>query len=472
MRNKMKSYGIGACLLLLLALLPTSCIKDDYAAREKASVTMTFTTRAQSASPLADGSNALLDNEQMKTLRVIVARTATQEVLYNVKYTTFDVGDNGQLYKTITFSELTINQEGEDFDFYAIANEEAFGSLPDGKNINLTEQKSRVLTNDFNTPVLSQLPQAVYKKIHVAPQENNAATMQLMFPVAKVNLSFINTTGSEQTISNISLHKQTPNRAKLFYDGNMPGGVSLNRAIGFDNVTLSAAEENTKAGVRYVYPGETGMQYVLTAQWNNKEYTLPLTIGNEVLTNLARGMQYDVTVTLKGGGLTVSCNVLDWDDLSHEVQLSDKGEFEITIVNVQPFSWGDNNENKAIATQFGEGAGADDRYATLTLRMTSPKGVTWQAHLDNPDFEFVGESEGVGGDKEVTLKIRPVKTYDAQVRSVTHLYVTIGTKPNEKALFVSEDYRNELCTDNGTDIPIVQVSPAEGDGVWRPTTNP
>lgn len=470
MRNTMKSYGIGVCLLLLSALLPVSCIQDDYTAGEKASVTMTFTTRTQGASPLADGSSALLANEQMKTLRVIVARTATQEVLYNVKYTTFDVGDNGQLYKTITFSELTTSQDGEDFDFYAIANEEALGGLPDGKNISMTELKSRVLTNDFNSPVLSQLPQAAYKKIHVAPQENNAATMQLMFPVAKVNLSFINTTGSEQTISNIGLHQRTPDRANLFYDGNMPANVSLSKAIGFDDVVLSATEENTAAGVRYVYPGETGEHNVLTAQWNNKKYTLPLTVDNKVLTNLARGMQYDVTVTLKGGGLTVSCNVLDWDDLSHEILLSDKGEFAITIVNALPFSWGDNN--KAIATQFGEGAGADDRYATLTLRMTSPKGVIWRAHLDNPDFEFVGESEGVGGGQEVTLKIRPVKTYDAQVRSVTRLYVTIGTKPNEKALFVSQEYRNELCTDNGTDIPIVQVSSAEGDGVWRPTINP
>lgn len=469
MRDKIINYTLGVSLLLLLVLLPTSCAKEDNMG-EKASVTMTFFTRAQSADASVDGGISLLDNEQMKTLRVIVARKSN-EILFNVNYSI----DKDETSKKIIFSELTTNKEGEKFDFYAIANESAFldaNESLDGKEINLENLKSRVLNKDFNNPPLSLLPQAVYQEIEVKPGENNEASMQLLFPVAKINLSFINTTGSKQTISNISLHKLTPDRAKLFYDSNMPGDVSLNRAIGFDDVTLSAAEENTTAGVRYVYPGETGVQYVLTAQWNNKEYTLPLTIGNNVLTNLVRGMQYDVTVTLKGGGLTVSCNVLDWDDLSHEVQLSDRGEFDIKPVNIQRFSWGDNNENEAIATQFGEGAGADDRYATLTLCMTSPKGVIWQAHLDNPDFEFVGESKGVGGDKEVTLKIRPVKTYDAQVRSVTHLYVTIGTKPNEKALFVSEDYRNELCTDNGTDIPIVQVSPAEGDGLWRPTTNP
>lgn len=471
----MKSYGIGVCLLLLSVLLPTSCIKDDYAAGENASVTMTFTTRVGSDTQVSG--DELATNERMQTLRVIVARTSTKEVLYNVKYDKFYKGENGQFYKTITFSELTTNKNGEKFDFYAIANEEAFldaGESLEGKGINLTKLKARVINKNFNSPALSQLPQAAYQEIEVKPGENNEATMQLLFPVAKIKLSFVNTTGSEQNISDVKLQNGTPDGAKLFYDGNMPEGVSMKKNINFDNFNLAAAGENPSR-VRYVYPGVTNQDYVITAQWNGKDYTLPLKVNDQVLTNLARGKQYNVTITLKGGALTVSCEVQDWDDISHEVQLSDKGEFEVGVVNARSFSWDD---KKAIATQYGEGAGADDRYATLTLRMTTPLGVIWQAHLDNPAFEFVGESAGVGvgtdaGDEEgvVTLKIRPVNTYDAtQERRTANLYVTLGTKPNEQAMFVLDsELRNTLCTSDGVQIPIVQVSSAEGDNIWNST---
>lgn len=473
MRNIMKSYGIGVCLLLLSVLLPTSCIKDDYAAGENASVTMTFTTRAQSADPSVDGSVPLLDNEQMERLRVIVARKSG-EILFNVKYGI----DVNETFKKITFSELTTNKDGEKFDFYAIANEEAFlntGESLEGKGINLTELKARVINKNFNSPALSQLPQAAYQEIEVKPSENNEATMQLLFPVAKINLSFVNTTGSEQNISEVKLQNGTPDGAKLFYDGNMPTGVNqTGMNINFDDFDLAAAGENPSR-VRYVYPGETNQDYVITAKWNGKDYTLPLEIDNKKLTNLARGSQYNVTITLKGGGLTVSCEVQPWEDTSHEIQLSDKGEFEVDMVNAHSFSW---DEGKAIATQYGEGAGADDRYATLTLRMTTPLGVIWQAHLDNPAFEFVGESAGVGvgtdagGEKGVvTLKIRPVNTYDAtQERRTANLYVTLGTKPNEKALFVDQTLWERLCTSDGVNIPIVQVSSTEGDNIWSQTT--
>lgn len=472
MRNKMKGYGIGVCLLLLSVLLPVSCIKDDYAAGEKTSVTMTFATRAQSADLSVDGSVPLLDNEQMKTLRVIVARKSN-EILFNVKYAI----EENETFKKITFSELTTNKEGEKFDFYAIANEEAFlntGESLEGKGINLTELKTRVLSNDFNSPALSQLPQAAYQEIEVKPGENNEATMQLLFPVAKINLSFVNTTGSEQNVSDVKLQNGTPDGAKLFYDGNMPSSVGpTGMNVNFDNFVLTVAGENSSC-VRYVYPGETNQQYVIVAKWNGKDYTLPLKVNDNVLTNLARGKQYNVTITLKGGGLTVSCKVQDWEDTSHEVQLSDKGEFEVGVVNARSFEW---DGKKAIATQYGEGAGADDRYATLTLRMTTPLGVTWQAHLDNPAFEFVGESAGVGvgenpGDEEgvVTLKIRPVNTYDAtQERRTGNLYVTLGTKPNEHALFVDQMLWEGLCTSDGVNIPIVQVSSAEGDNIWNST---
>lgn len=457
-----------ACLLLL-ALLPASCIKDDYAARDKATVTMTFTTRASSNA--TQGENPLLENEQMKTLRVIVARKGG-EILYNVKY---DI-EPDETQKVIRFSELTVNKNGETFDFYAIANEEALtGVSLDGTDIDLGHLKSHSVAEDFNP--FKQLPQAVYQVIEVKPQENNTATMQLQFPVAKINLSFVNTTESEQGISEVKLVSGTPDKAKLFYDGNMPVGVDVTKkTITFDDFTIPATGASKPASsVRYVYPGETNNSYTITAKWNGQDYTLPLVVDgtDKPLTNLARDKQYNVTITLKGGGLTVSCVVQPWEDKSHEVQLSDKGTFEIGILNAKEFSWGSDG-GKAVATQYGEGAGADDRYFTLTLRMTTPEGVKWQAHLDNPDFEFVGESEGVGvgenpGENEgvVTLKVRPVHTYTEGVRRTANLFVTLGTKPNEHALFIADDKLwPELCTEDGVNIPIVQVSSTEGDQIW------
>lgn len=464
----MKYTGIAVVCLLLLALLPASCIMDDYAPKGTASVTMTFTTRATSNA--GQDESSLLDKEQMKTLRVIVARKS-DEILYNVKY---DINPE-ETQKVIRFSELTVNETGEKFDFYAIANEAALGNgvSLEGTNINLVELKSHIVDVDFNP--LNLLPQAKYQEIEVKPQKGNEAAMQLRFPVAKVNLSFVNTTESEQKISEVKLLYGTPDKAKLFYDGNMPADVNVTgKSITFDDFDISATGACIPASsVRYVYPGETNKPYTISAQWNGKEYTLPLVLADDTLTNLERDKQYNVTITLKGGGLTVSCKVQPWEDKSHEVQLSDKGTFEIGILNAKEFSWSSDG-GKAVATQYGEGAGADDRYFTLTLRMTTPEGVKWQAHLDNPDFEFVGESEGVGvgenpGGNEgvVTLKVRPVHTYTEGVRRTANLFVTLGTKPNEHALFIADDKLwPELCTEDGVNIPIVQVSSTEGDQIW------
>ena len=60
MKKILKKYSLAATLMAILCLLPASCITDDApAATEKATVTMTFTTRAETddISPMAPANN-------------------------------------------------------------------------------------------------------------------------------------------------------------------------------------------------------------------------------------------------------------------------------------------------------------------------------------------------------------------------------------------------------------------------------
>lgn len=77
MKKNFGKYGLQVLFLLASALFPVSCITEDYPEGEKASVTMTFTARA----PEVSSSGALLNNEQMQNLRVIVARGGTNDIL-------------------------------------------------------------------------------------------------------------------------------------------------------------------------------------------------------------------------------------------------------------------------------------------------------------------------------------------------------------------------------------------------------
>ena len=84
MKKILKKYSLAATLMAILCLLPASCITDDVpAATKKSTVTMTVTTRA-----VTDDTNgsSLLDNEQMRTLHVIMVRSSDSEVILNERY--------------------------------------------------------------------------------------------------------------------------------------------------------------------------------------------------------------------------------------------------------------------------------------------------------------------------------------------------------------------------------------------------
>ena len=471
-------YGSWVTLcLLLLALLPASCIQDEYGAKGTATVTMTFTTRAIS-NPTTRAVGDLLENEQMRTLRVIVARESG-EILYNVKY---DIAEN-ETSKTITFSELTVNERGEKFKFYAIANEEGFlksGESLEGTSVNLTGLYNRVLSGGF--AMGATLPQTGYKEITVTPQKNGIQqeTMKLDFPAGKIQLTFVNETGKEVTLTNVKVPSVAPNQAYLFYHGNTPTGTTLAGDVDFGGITVSSGTESAPTSYSeylYIYPGAAGEgKYKLTATWGDKNFEelLKTTNAPNGISSIPRNSLVNIVVTLKsGGGFGVKCEVKDWEDVSYDYTLSDAGQFIITEPNAKGFAY--DTDKMAIATQYSTESGASSRQATFTVEMKAPVGVRWIAHLTNAqDFEFVTDenhaAEGVGGSSPVTLLIRPTKSFDATgERPYTELYVTLGTAPDNKQRFVEP---GEYCSSDGTSISIVQVSATEGDALWGTSVEP
>lgn len=479
MKKLTKKYSVQlAGLLLLLTLLPVSCIKDDYAPKGTATVTMTFTTRAISNSTTR-ATGDLLDNEQMKTLRVIVVRSINSKILYNLKYEI----QPQETQKTITFSELTVNEKGEKFKFYAIANEDGFLSEDeslDGTSVNLTGLYDKVLTGGFAKD--ATLPQVGYREIEVKPQTSGIQHegMKLDFPAGKIQLTFVNETGKEVNLTNVKVPSVAPNQAYLFYHGRTPAGTTLTGHVNFGSITVPSGTESDPASCsdyRYIYPGAAGVgNYKLTADWNgNRNEELLKTKDEENgISSISRNRLVNIVVTLKsGGGFGVKCKVKEWEDMSYDYTLSDAGEFTITEPNAKVFTY--DTDKTAIATQYSTESGASSRQATFTVEMTTPVGVRWMAHLTNAqDFEFVTDenhaAEGVGGSSPVTLLIRPTKSFDATgERPYTELYVTLGTAPDNKQKFVDP---GDYCSSDGTSIPIVQVSATEGDALWGTSVEP
>lgn len=295
MKTKLSTYSIRVCILLLLALLPLSCIKDDSVSKETATVTMTFSTRAINSS--VSSADDLEENEHMRTLRVIVARE-NGEILYNVKY---DI-DKDETSKIIKFSEMTVNAEGETFDFYAIANENGVGytekswdnvTIADLKSMNL---QSGFLTNANDASKNTMIPQTSYRQIKVMPQSGGGIqteNMTLDFAVAKVRLTIHNTSAGDQYVNDIKLSGLNMASTPLF------AGESLSTEnqgkLSLGNMTVPAG----KSATVYAYFFENmESNYILSASWNGTK-TLDITHAVDPnITQISRGTALNINITL------------------------------------------------------------------------------------------------------------------------------------------------------------------------------
>lgn len=469
MRKHFRTYCLLAVAVVAVALLSVSCIKDnDPAVGGKASVTMTFTTR------VSDNVTAgnLLDNEQMQTLRVIVARSNTNDIIYNVSY---DIQPD-ETKKVIRFSELTVSEEGEDFDFYAIANEDAFlgeGESLEGKSVDLNALKSRILIKDFNNTALSKIPQAAFKTIKVGPNEQKKAPMYLLFPLVKVVLNFDNQTGESVDLSNVAI-SGIANQGYLFkdiYADSYPQSAAGSGTVQFGNEgTLQVpvgevADADASPYIRYLYPWTSENAYKLTATWGSKTHEVVFKIGDEELKKLEAGQQLNVNVSLIANSLKVALTVSPWT--VDDAVLDFSTEFNGLLNPASAGSVKLTADKKAVAV-----AGAD-RSATFSFKMLSPEGVRWNVHLENTvDFDLTGTTSGYGGADAgvVTFGVEPKHGYDATITRSVKLYITVeqpfgGTESEGIQVINPEENGIYRFPGTETEIEIRQVSESEFDGL-------
>lgn len=489
--TRMKKAARLALCLSLLGAGVTGCIKDEYGGRGNATVTMTFTTQAAAPQAPTPSTEPATGNERMKTLRVIVARSATNEILYNKKYTI----PEGTTSKTINYSELTVNENGEDFDFYAIANEASLnaGTSLEGKDVDLENLQSRKISMGVNTTTngialpATGLPQTDFMTVNVSPANNGQNYgMPLQFVVAKARITFLNTTKDVQTVSNLRLENVQPANAtthqtELFRDTELstPAVTAAgSQSVNIGNVTDIPAgteeEPGEKAVACYFYETIQGTDpYKLTATWEGTNYEIEL--DDHAIAAISRGQMLDIRVTLiKKEGLKVSWTVKDWE-ADHadgaEVEFTSQFNGSLTGQLVKTYA---TDGKQYVAVAEGQDSQQRERYAQFYFVMTSPVGATWTAHLtDGDNFEFVGPYSGTGVTQEeadenqgrVLLTVKPRHPFDNVTRT-TRLYITVdGLEGAQLINVVPDDATERPFPGADTYIDIIQIGTAEYDNI-------
>lgn len=299
---------LAAFMSLFLLSAVSSCSEDENPETGKATVKMTFTTRAGAQTGSV---SALEERERMQTLRVIMENAETHEILYNVFY---DNLQNGT--KTVTFQDVPVKEGGTDFNFYAIANESSFllESEPlAGKDIDLDALYNRDITIDFNGNALP-LPQAKKNQKKILPKPGiQEHSVPLEFPVAKIGVIFTNEIETEQTVEDIRIPNLKVNTGKLFPQDFNSEDSAPDAEANAGNISFSPSSLTVPAGTfggdpgkasvtsLYVYPAK-GSSYTLTANWpDNNEKTVDLNQSGKLADGIRRGMQLNIGITLKYG---------------------------------------------------------------------------------------------------------------------------------------------------------------------------
>lgn len=388
MRNNLLKYT-GAMLLLLACCL-TSCIKEDYAVADKASVTLTFTTRANGTTD-----SNLEAGEGMKHLRVLVVDQATSEIRFNYERE-FQANE---ISATVTFGDL---YAGHTYDFYAIANEESFdgdfSGTPDLKQLyeTLLNQEAGTL---IDASAGKHLPAAAKRSLKITGNENQQLEIEMQRVVAKARVNFINQTGAEQQITGIRLVKVGAANTYLFptsYDMNYTPNDNGSVDLALGDVTVSASmDETASTALGYFYESKAPEGgYVLEATWNGKKKTFPLndmeTEEGSDLSQILRNAFINITLTLKQNDWKLEYEVLEWEDAPINIDFKD-------VLSYMSEGWTE-------GTYYQLGVAGDEntvwmnstRTAELKFVINAPNGTLWRAYLEGDvnAFRFVTPTSG------------------------------------------------------------------------------
>lgn len=412
MKNKLLKHT-GAMLLLLACCL-TSCIKEEgFTPTDKASVTLTFTTRApgDDADP-----NAVLEGEGMKNLRVIVVDQGSDEIRFN---RTFPVPDNATSH-TVRFGDLYADRT---YDFYAIANEASFdgdfSTYAEGTKLDnedaLLNYPIRVADANalIDADAGTYLPAAGKAELPVKAEADQKLDITMQRAVAKAKVTFVNETGAEQTITDVKLVKVGASSTTLFpvsgemnYMPNDAGTVDLE----LGDVTVPAAqnsEATTKTGYFYESTAPDG-GYTLQATWNGNtkvfSFANDMVGASSVRDYILRNKFLNITITLKANDWKLDYEVLDWDD--HEVNINFTDILSYTSAGWTEDTYMNLFDGNVVQLY-------PDQPAELKFTIDAPNGALWRAALegDVDAFEFVdginsGNAYNEGSPQEQTIKIK------------------------------------------------------------------
>lgn len=199
---------LGLTLLMFAVVAMSSCIKENLSETNK-SESATVTLRVNESR--SDLTSPAEDNEDIKTLRVIVVDKSTNLVEFNFKQDYRDE-TNPLTQKTITFMGMTTGEK----DFYVVANEESIGW--DGSTLTVGENPesgflTKVLENvrnyfpkarrDIGTdglPITGYLNTTIQEGV-----KEQTITINAYHAVAKISMSFINNTSSNILIDKLLL---------------------------------------------------------------------------------------------------------------------------------------------------------------------------------------------------------------------------------------------------------------------------
>lgn len=424
-------------MLLSLACCLTSCIKEDYASSsDTASVTLTFTTRANGTD-----SESIDEGEGMKHLRVIVADSETGEVRFN--YTHEFTGDelNNTTHK-VTFGDLYAERT---YDFYAIANEQSFGGNFDGKDIDVSAVYATTLTQTAGTLIdvsnRNYLPAAEKASLEVKAEANQSLTITMKRVVAKAKVTFVNETGADQTISDVKIVKAGAKSTSLFppADATLP---TATEDLSLGSVSVSAdATASTPAG--YFYESASTDGYVLQATWNNQTKTLSLADEDESISQISRNEMLNITITLKENDWKLNYEIVEWED--HEVNVDFTDNLSYTSDGWTDGTYLSLRENNTVHLN-------PDVTAELKFTIMTPSGATWVATLEGDvnDFEFVdgsnsGSAWSGGNPVKQSIKIKVVNSdSDETHRATLRVVAFIGGNTYELDLTNSEGSQDAI----------------------------